>query len=101
MQIPMPHSGPRGWPMIDLRQAAPQIKIAAATLVPCGTLMMRPFMLSVIVAAVSRRRVEIISGQSNSSRAGQITARNALDCIQLGILCKNRWLALGGTMGLK
>src|SRR5712691_5103566 len=44
MQIPIPQSGPRGWPTTERRnRLTPKVAIAAATMVPGGMLTVLPF----------------------------------------------------------
>jgi hypothetical protein len=47
-QMPMPHTGPRGSPVTDLRHAFPAIAIATATMAPEGTVTGAPSTVSVI-----------------------------------------------------
>ncbi len=50
-QIPIPHKGPRAWPVTDRRiVAVPDRKIAAATEVPGGTTIGRPSMVKGMLA---------------------------------------------------
>jgi len=42
-QIPIPHKGPRGSPVTELRQGCPAITIATATVAPAGTETDAPF----------------------------------------------------------
>src|SRR4029077_8105991 len=42
-QIPIPHKGPRGSPITELRQGCPAITIATATVAPAGTETDDPF----------------------------------------------------------
>jgi hypothetical protein len=53
MQIPIPHIGARGSPQIEIRQAAPLKKMAAAMLVPAGTRTILPFTVRRIFEDVS------------------------------------------------
>jgi hypothetical protein len=41
-QIPIPQRGPRGWPLTEVRQEAPAIAIAAATVQAEPTVMTAP-----------------------------------------------------------
>jgi hypothetical protein len=47
-QMPMPHTGPRGSPVTDLRHAFPAIAIATVTIAPEGTVTGAPSTVSVI-----------------------------------------------------
>jgi hypothetical protein len=46
-QIPIPHNGPRGSPLTDLRHACPAIATATATVAPAITVAGEPFTLNV------------------------------------------------------
>jgi hypothetical protein len=46
-QIPMPHEGPRGSPLIEVRQACPAIIMATATVEADGTTTDAPFTVTV------------------------------------------------------
>jgi len=43
----MPHNGPRGSPLTEIRQACPAIAMATATVAPDGTATRDPFTLTV------------------------------------------------------
>lgn len=60
-QTPMPQSGPRGWPVTDVRQQAPASAIATATVEPAGAAIERPFTRSVIGSGTER--VHLARGQ--------------------------------------
>jgi hypothetical protein len=48
-QIPIPHNGPRGSPLTDLRQVCPAIATATATVAPASTATGEPFTFNVTV----------------------------------------------------
>jgi hypothetical protein len=57
MQIPIPHSGPRGSPETDKRQAAPLIMMATAAVDPAGTITGSPFtVIATVAGAFAFRR---------------------------------------------
>ena len=47
-QTPIPHKGPRGWPLTEVLQAWPAIMIATATVAPAETITGTPFTMTVI-----------------------------------------------------
>jgi len=46
-QMPIPHSGPRGSPPVEIRHACPAMATATATVAPAGTDKVNPFTVSV------------------------------------------------------
>jgi hypothetical protein len=46
-QMPIPHNGPRGSPVTEVRHACPAIAMATATVAPEGTDTVDPFTVSV------------------------------------------------------
>ena len=47
-QMPIPHKGPRGSPVTDVRHDCPAIIVATATVAPEGTVTGAPFTIKVI-----------------------------------------------------
>ena len=79
-QIPIPHSGPRGSPLTDLRKnAAPEIATAAETIVPAGTVTGAPFTESVtgLFMLLSSRQVWL---DRDRRRAPKDLIRDQLTC---------------------
>jgi hypothetical protein len=50
-QMPMPHNGPRGSPVTEVRHGCPAIAKATATETPAGTVNGAPFTINVIELA--------------------------------------------------
>jgi hypothetical protein len=51
--MPIPHSGPRGSPVADVRQICAAMAIAAATLVPARTATGAPFTVNVTSSGIA------------------------------------------------
>lgn len=69
MQIPIPHSGPRGSPETDTRHISPLIMMATAAEVPGGTVTDLPFtvMATVATALASLRSLIVCAPTSRES----------------------------------
>jgi len=52
-QTPIPHSGPRGSPVADVRHICPAMAIAAATVVPGRTEIGAPFTFNVTSSGIA------------------------------------------------